>query len=207
LFSVLFNLFLNHLPFYYSLGGAALCPFFTRAGDDGTTGLLGKGRVPKNDPVLEALGAVDEATASLGLARSLSKAAGTGEIILQIQRHLYILMSEIAATPENAEKFRVIDASQVAWLEEQTERLGRIAPMSKEFIVPGDTLAGAAFDVARTVVRRAERRVIDLKHRGRVTNPHLFAYLNRLSSLVFALELYENQEEGHSKPTLARGEG
>ena len=184
--------------------------FYTRGGDDGYTGLLGAGRVAKEDLRLEAVGAVDEANAALGVARSLSRSPEGPGLILQVQRDLYGLMGELAATPENAERFRVIDAQRVAWLESQVDAITEVVELPGEFIVPGDTVESAFFDLARTVVRRAERRVADLLHRGDIRNPELLRYLNRLSSLCFVLEIREHaaaqssKAAGSSKITLAR---
>lgn len=178
--------------------------FYTRTGDDGYTGLLGEGRVPKYHPVPEAVGALDEATAALGLGRSVCRAERSAGLILTVQRDLYALMAEAAATPDNAARFRQIDASRVRWLEEQTDALSALVEMPDEFILPGDTPAGAALAVARTIVRRAERRLARLYHEQLIENPELLHYLNRLSSLCFVLELYENQAGGASAPTLAR---
>ena len=97
----------------------------------------------------------------------------------------------------HAERFRRIDPARVEWLEAQIERIGRLAPLQQEFILPGDSPAGAALSLARTVVRRGERRVAELAAKGEVTNPILLPYLNRLSSLCFALELLENKQAGH----------
>jgi cob(I)alamin adenosyltransferase len=178
--------------------------FFTRLGDDGSTGLLGKGRVPKYDLRIEVLGTLDEATAAIGLGRAFCLVAESSALLLKIQQDLYHLMSEVAATPENVEKFHVIDHTQIAWLEEQTEALGQAVTVPREFILPGDTQAGAAIDLARTVVRRAERRMADLLQRGEIANDELLRYLNRLSSFLFVLELRENQAAGKTKPTLAK---
>jgi cob(I)alamin adenosyltransferase len=120
-----------------------------------------------------------------------------------IQRDLYHLMAEIAATSENVQKFRVIDADRVRWLEDQIDVLGAKIEMPKDFIVPGDSKSGAAFAMARTLVRRAERRVSQLIHDDQIENPELLRYLNRLSSLCFILELSENQNAGIAFPTLA----
>jgi cob(I)alamin adenosyltransferase len=166
--------------------------FYTRSGDDGYSGLLGEGRVPKEDPRLEAVGAVDEANAALGVARALAKAPESADLLLQVQRDLYGLMAELAATPENAARFRVIDAERVAWLEAQVDAVTAQVEVPKEFIVPGDTAEGAFLDLARTVVRRAERRVAELVHVGGLENRELLRYLNRLSSLCFVLELREH---------------
>ncbi len=178
--------------------------FYTRAGDDGYTGLLGKERVAKEDLRLEALGTVDEAGAALGVARAHARSPEGPGLLLQIQRDLYGLMAELAATPENAERFHTIDAARVAWLEAQVDALSGYTEVPQEFIVPGDTVEGAFFDLARAVVRRAERRAAALLHRGDMTNPELLRYLNRLSSLCFVLELRENQIVGNTKITLAK---
>jgi cob(I)alamin adenosyltransferase len=170
-------------------------PFYTSTGDDGTTGLLGEGRVPKYDLRVEALGALDESTATLGLARAAAREPHSGPILLEAQRDLYRLMAQVAAKAENAAQFR-FEAGRVDWLEEKTEELGRLVEMPKEFIVPGDSAAGAALSLARAVVRRAERRVVELFDRKEVSNPDLQRYLNRLSSLLFVLELLENRAAG-----------
>lgn len=175
-----------------------MSPFYTRTGDEGTTGLLGEGRVPKFDLRIEALGALDEATAALGLARATARAAQIGPLLLDTQRDLYHLMAEVGATPENAAKFRKIDQQRVEWLEAQTDAIEKIVEMPREFIIPGETQSSAALALARTVVRRAERRVVELFHAEALDNVALVAYLNRLSSLCFVLELLENQAEGQA---------
>jgi len=177
--------------------------FYTSKGDDGTTGLLGAGRVAKHHARIEAVGTLDESTAALGLARAQCRDPRSSGILLEVQRDLYRLMSEVAATPENAEKFRFIDARHVTWLEEQTDELSKLVEMPGEFILPGDSIAGAALALARTIVRRAERRVVALFDTGEIKNPELQRYLNRLASLCFVLELLENKAAGH-KTTLAK---
>ncbi|MCC6299824.1 MAG: cob(I)yrinic acid a,c-diamide adenosyltransferase [Anaerolineales bacterium] len=177
--------------------------FYTTTGDDGTTGLLGEGRVTKYHARIEAIGTLDESTAALGLARAQCLDPRSAPIILEAQRDLYKLMAEVAATPENAGKFRSIDAARVTWLEEQTDALSEIVDMPKEFIVSGDSLAGAALSLTRAIIRRAERRVVELHDEQEVANPELQRYLNRLSSLCFVLELLENQAAGH-QTTLAK---
>ncbi len=178
--------------------------FYTRTGDDGYTGVLGEGRIPKYHPITEAIGAVDEATAALGLARAHSQTEDCPLVLLDIQRDLYHLMSEISATPQNAARFRKIDAARVAWLEQQADAFSDRVSLPKEFIVPGDSPAGAGLALARTVVRRAERQVARLYLDQGLENVELLRYLNRLSSLCFVLELYENQAAGKVQPTLAR---
>lgn len=177
--------------------------FYSRTGDDGTTGLLGEGRVAKTHPRIEALGALDESTATLGLARAQARDPRCERILLETQRDLYKLMAEVAATAENADKFHFIDSSRVDWIEAQIEALSATVTMPREFILPGDSLAGAALSLARAVIRRAERRVVELADAGELSNPDLGPYLNRLSSLCFVMELVENAAAGHDT-TLAK---
>ncbi len=177
--------------------------FYTAKGDDGTTGLLGDGRVPKYHVRMEAIGALDEASAALGLARAQCSAPQTARILLEAQRDLYKLMAEVAATPENAQRFHFINEERVNWLEKQTDELSTVVEMPKEFILPGDTLGGATLSMARAIVRRAERCVVNLFDDEVVINPDLQRYLNRLSSLCFVLELLENQYAG-KKTSLAK---
>ena len=177
--------------------------FYTRTGDAGYTGLLGEGRVPKYHPRMEALGTLDEASAALGMARSICRDGRSMAILTQVQRDLYQIMSEVAATPENALRFQFIGQDKINWLEQQIEALGDME-MPGEFILPGDSQPGAAMAVARSIVRRAERRLAVLIHSGEVANSELLKYVNRLSSLCFALELLENQASGKEKPTLAK---
>ncbi len=179
---------------------------YTKTGDDGFTGLLGEGRVPKYHPRMEAVGDLDEASAALGLARSTCQEARSSQLLLEMQRDLYRMMAEIAATPEHAQNFRTITADKVQWLENQADALSAEVDMPREFIVPGDSPAGAALALARTIVRRAERRVARLLHDNEIENGDILRYLNRLSSLCFILELVENHAAGKSQPTLARGE-
>jgi cob(I)alamin adenosyltransferase len=173
-------------------------PLYTRTGDDGTTGLLGEDRVSKDHPRIEALGALDEASAALGLARASCLAPQTPPILREAQRDLYKLMAEVAATPENADKFQGIDAARVTWLEEQADAINKLVSLPKAFILPGDTPSGAALSLARAVIRRAERRVTELFKLEELGNPELLRYINRLSSLCFVLELLENQTAGKS---------
>lgn len=178
--------------------------FYTCTGDEGFTGLLGEERIPKYHPRTEAIGNLDEATASLGVARAFSKDKYTQEILLNIQRDLYHLLAEVSATKENAQIFRKIDETHVGWIEKEIDTLGLSVKLPNEFIVPGDTVAGAFISVARTIVRRSERSIAYLVHENELENSSILQYLNRLSSLLFVLELFENSASGHDIPTLAK---
>ena len=178
--------------------------YYTGKGDDGTTGWLGAGRIPKSGPRPEAYGTVDEASAALGVARSAAGTQIVAEVVIQVQRDLYHLMAEVASSKEQSAQFRAIDGSRVRWLEDQIEAFGRQIELPSEFVLPGDSPAGAAFDLARTVVRRAERLIARLHTEGELENPDLLRYLNRLSSLCFVLELVENRQAGVERPRLAK---
>jgi cob(I)alamin adenosyltransferase len=180
-----------------------MSPFYTRTGDDGSTSQLGEGRLSKNHPRIEAVGTLDEVSAVFGLSRALCQSPQTAPIILDIQRDLYTLMAEISATPENVDHFKKLDFPRVEWLESQIEILSKLVPIPTEFIIPGDSLSGAALALCRTIVRRSERRAVELFASGDIRNPFILQYLNRLSSLCFALELLENQSNGH-QTTLAK---
>jgi cob(I)alamin adenosyltransferase len=178
--------------------------FYTATCDDGYTGLLGEGRVPKNDRKMEAIGALDEANAALGMVRAVSVPEVEKQTILRIQRDLYTLMSEVAATPATVQRFRVIGAEKVTWLEVNIDRLSAQVQIPKEFIIPGDTANGALVDLARTIVRRAERRLADLFFEKELENIHLLRYLNRLSSFLFVFEIHQNIYGGVEKISMAK---
>ena len=163
----------------------------TGEGDSGYTGLLGEQRVPKYDPRPDTFGTVDEATSALGLARALSNDPRVEQIIFQVQQELYLLMGELATPPENYEKMGLrMTAEHVRRLEEVEEALKREVEIPNKFIIPGDTVDGAALDLARTVIRRAERMVVKLLHDGVIQNGEVVRYLNRLSDLIFILARY-----------------
>jgi cob(I)alamin adenosyltransferase len=178
--------------------------FYSTMGDDGTTGLLGEGRVKKYHPRPEAFGAVDEAQAALGVARAAMQDREAADAVLQVQRDLYHLMAEMAATREAAPKFRKIGAEHVHWLEAQTDTYGEHLNLPPEFTVSGDTAAGAALDLARTIVRRAERQTVRLSDEGMIDNRELIRYLNRLSALLFVLSRYEDSLGSQGNVTLAK---
>lgn len=182
-----------------------MAEFFTRQGDEGFTGLLGEGRVPKYHPRTTTFGDIDEASAAIGIARASIESSESRICLIQIQRHLYLIMTEVSSTPENAEKFKSINENHVQWLEEQTNALTKTIVIPKDFIIPGDTLSGAYLDLARTIVRRAERGIAKLYHEGELSNKNVMHYLNRLSSFLFVLELIENSSQGFSMPSLAKG--
>ena len=163
----------------------------TGTGDTGYTGLLGERRVPKYDPRPDTFGTVDEATSALGLARAMTNDPKVKEIIYQIQQELYLLMGELATTPENYEKMGLrMTIEHVQRLERVEEQLKREVEIPNKFIIPGDTPDGAALDLARSIIRRAERMAVKLLHDEVIQNDEVVRYLNRLSDLIFILARY-----------------
>jgi len=181
--------------------------YYTATGDDGTTGLLGEGRVKKYHPRPEAYGTVDEAQAALGIARAAMYDRAAADVVLQVQRDLYHLMAELAATKDAAAKFRQIDAARVAWLTAQTDHYGDQLTLPREFTVTGDSLAGAYLDLARAIVRRAERLIVKMADDALIENRDLIRYVNRLSALCFVLSRREDALSGHGAAKLSKGDG
>jgi cob(I)alamin adenosyltransferase len=164
---------------------------YTKKGDDGTTGLLYGGRVSKAGPATEAYGSVDEAVAALGLARALVADDRLGELILRLQRELFVVGADLATNPDQRQKLKpevsLVTPAMTDELERLIDRSVEEHPLPEEFIVPGANPASAAVDVARTLVRRAERRAVDMRDGGATVSPDALRYLNRLSDLLFCL--------------------
>lgn len=174
----------------------AVVRIYTKKGDDGTTGLYYGGRVRKDAPNIEVNGAVDEAQAALGVARA---AAGSGgeldELLVGIERDLWVLMAEVATAPDNRHKLEarssLVTGDMVERLEHVIDGLMDRFDMPSEFVVPGQTTESAQLDVARTVVRRAERLAVAA---GLPTESFVGPYLNRLSDLLWAAARWQEGE-------------
>ncbi len=177
---------------------------YTRTGDAGTTGLFGGGRVGKEDARVEAYGEVDELNAALGLARAIDVMPRIDEVLVPVQRDLFSL-GALLATPdhdkmhEHLVKAR-IDADRIAELEHAIDAgEAELTPL-RAFILPGGTPKAAALHVARTVCRRAERRVVALSRTVELP-PLVGIYLNRLSDLLFVLARVANHRAGAGEVT------
>ena len=175
---------------------------YTKTGDDGTTGLLYGGRVPKDDPATDAYGTTDEAVAALGLARSLCDDEALAADLLALQRELFVVGADLATNPSERAKLQegvsLVTAAMVDGLEARIDDLVRERPLPVVFIVPGANPASASLDVARGVIRRAERLVVALEREpDREVNPEVRRYLNRLSDLLFVLARWQ---AGESEP-------
>jgi len=188
----------------------------TRRGDDGTTGLLyGGPRIAKDDLRTEAYGTIDEAVAALGLARAQLGvrdrlgilAPGFGdlpELILRLQRELFVAAAELATEPSACERQHEgvsrVSAGMVDGLDTILRDAEAHITMPAEFVVPGETPTSAALELARTIVRRAERRAVTLGAEGLIPGPYLLPYLNRLADLLWVLARAAEQAESRSAP-------
>ena len=179
--------------------------FYTGMGDRGdTVRLQGSERVSKSSVLIEAIGTLDEATSAVGLARALCQTERLREALPTVQKHIYRLLSHLSATPEARDRYPGLSDAELTWLESLIAEIeGQLPPLS-DFVLPGDSQPGAAFHVARTVVRRAERRLVAFAELEPDLDETSLAYLNRLSSLLFVAALSEDHLHGGS-PNLARG--
>ena len=178
---------------------------YTCGGDDGTTGLFHGGRVPKSDLATNAYGTVDEACAALGLARALLGEGEATKEVLLLQKELFVVGADLAANPTDRAKLEpgtsLVTARMVERLEALLDRLVAANPLPDSFVIPGANPASAALDVARTVVRRAERHAVALRGARRNVNPEVLRYLNRLGDLLFVLA---REAAGESEPKNRR---
>lgn len=175
--------------------------FYTKKGDDGTTGLLYGGRTRKDAAAPEAGGAVDEAQAAIGVARAeADRGSELDTVLLDVERDLYVLMAELATLPENRHKLTpgasLVTEEMVSRIERQTDEISTRFEMPKGFVLPGETRTSALLEVARTVVRRAERKSLAVAE----VDSHVIPYLNRLSSLLYAVARWQEGESVPSKP-------
>jgi len=165
--------------------------FYTRGGDTGQTGIIGEGRVLKSDFRIDAIGAVDEANAAMGLFRSfLEKNDELYNSVLTIQKKLYYVMSDLASLDASDERFVKISAEDVSWLENEIRTFEEKVVVPREFTVPGDHPLGAIMDMARTIVRRAEREIVRFYQEHPERNSAVLQFMNRLSSYCYLLEIY-----------------
>ena len=166
---------------------------YTKTGDEGQTSLLSKQRVYKDDARVEAYGTVDEVNSAMGLAKSLIKPSWAIDILHQIQLELISLNADLATDSLSVVDYRITQ-EHVTRLESQIDSLEQRRLPQRGFVTPGASTASAALDLARTMVRRAERCVVRLKRTGEVTVP-VSLYLNRLSDLLFVMARCVEEEE------------
>jgi cob(I)alamin adenosyltransferase len=174
---------------------------YTKKGDDGTTSLWYGGRVPKSDARTEAYGALDEAGSALGIARSLC-GPGEAEIardVLRIQSELFVAGAELATAPEAGERLedgvsRITDA-MVDALDAEIDRYMDQVSLPPKFVIPGGTQLSAQLDLARAILRRAERRAVALRDEQGLASEAVLRYLNRASDLVYAMARFADSDD------------
>jgi cob(I)alamin adenosyltransferase len=179
---------------------ASVVKIYTRKGDDGKTSLWYGGRVAKTDARTEAYGSIDEANSALGLARSLCKKNDRTDLhatILSLQHDLFVAGAELATSPEAADRLedgvsRITDG-MVEALEADIDRYMNEVDLPPQFVIPGGTELSAALDLARSTIRRAERRVVELRDSDGLASDTILRYLNRASDLVFALARFADE--------------
>jgi cob(I)alamin adenosyltransferase len=177
----------------------------TRTGDGGETSLFGKGRVPKTDVRIAALGDLDEAQSAIGLARSLAPRSSLGRELLELQRGLYVGMSEVATPREDLGRLpQRLDTSAIERLDRVLDAVKKKVRIEGRFVIPGETRIAAAVDFARTVTRRAERAVVACVDAGMVDGGQLLPWLNRASDLLFVLARAAEGAPRASKATSTR---
>lgn len=175
---------------------------YTAKGDTGATDLLGE-RVGKDDPRIDLIGSLDESTSAIGLGRAHATIDAWQELLIQAQRDLYQIMAELAFVDALRPDAYQLKPERTEWLEASIAKVEATVELPPQFVLPGDTVAGAALDVARTVVRRAERLAVRLGHAGMIENPEILRYLNRLSSLLFIIARAEDLASNDG-PRLAK---
>jgi cob(I)alamin adenosyltransferase len=167
---------------------------FSKKGDGGVTSLLGGQRVAKSGPRPEAYGTLDEAASALGIAKASAAKEKTREIATRIQQDLLVLGAELATLSEDRERFsNRITSENVDFLERQIAELQVAVEIKPEFILPGETLSGAALDLTRAIVRRAERKAVRLFQEKTIDNGEVLRFLNRLADLLFVLARFEEK--------------
>ncbi len=173
---------------------------YTKKGDDGTTGLLYGGRVPKDDVRTNVYGTLDETVSALGLARAGGLAPRVEEIVIRIQREMFIVGAQLATSQENQGKLQEgvskVSPDMALQAEQEIDELIEQHPLPNEFILPGETMGSAGLDVARSTVRRAERQAVAMDRESMVPDPEILRYLNRVSDLLFVLARFHEAEEG-----------
>jgi cob(I)alamin adenosyltransferase len=159
----------------------------TKRGDGGQTGLAGGIRVSKTDPRVDCYGTIDELISQMGFARSICNDTEVCTRVKDIQRELFKVGSAIATPPESRKTVPEVTAAMVDALEAEVHAIEAMPGVLGDWSLPGELPDSSAFDVARTVCRRAERLATGLQENGVITNPHILAYLNRLSDLLWLL--------------------
>lgn len=172
----------------------------TKKGDSGFTSLLRGQRVSKDHLVTEALGTLDEANSHLGLARAASNTGRIKRILLQVQKHFFVMGAELSVLKgEGPPPKKTISEAEVTWLEKPIEDFEEVLQLPPGFVAFGQGKTASYIDIGRTSVRKAERIAVSMNSRDMLSNPLILKYLNRLSDLIFVLACFEERDVGQRK--------
>ena len=178
---------------------------YTKNGDNGSTFLLFCEKVAKNDIRVECYGTIDECISFLGLAYSVSTEKNISEIIIKIQRNLFILSTEIACPKEKYNrlktKYKTTKKTMIDQLEKSIDKYQKLIPEINYFVLPGSSELSSYIDISRTICRRAERIAVSIENMNLLNNKMILSYLNRLSDLLYTLARYVDREKEYLKAT------
>jgi cob(I)alamin adenosyltransferase len=178
-----------------------MAKIYTRKGDDGTTSLWYGGRVAKDDERTEAYGSLDEAVSALGAARALCgpDTAGLAADLLQLQEDIFVAGAELATAPAAADRLEDgisrVTEEMVGWAEERIDHYMEQVDLPPQFVIPGGTRLSAALDLARTVIRRAERRMVALRESEELASEAVLHFVNRASDLAYAMARFADSDD------------
>lgn len=182
---------------------------YTKKGDQGTTGLLYGGRVPKDDVRTDVYGTLDEVVSALGVARAGGLVGRVEDIVIRLQREMFVVGAQLATAEDNRQKLKEgvsrVTPEMTVQAEVDIDALIAEHPLPDEFILPGESPGSAGLDLARSIARRAERLAVRMDRAEMVGDPEVLRYLNRISDLLFVLARYHEAEQGRrAKPSRER---
>jgi cob(I)alamin adenosyltransferase len=173
---------------------------YTKKGDDGSTGLLYGGRVSKDDIRTDVYGTIDETVSALGIARAGGLVERVEEIVIRLQREMFVAGAHLATAESNQSKLKPgvsrVTSAMTDQVERDVDELTTEHPLPQEFILPGGTSGSAGLDLARSTIRRAERRAVTMDREGIMPDPEILRWLNRVSDLLFVLARYQEAASG-----------
>jgi cob(I)alamin adenosyltransferase len=173
---------------------------YTKKGDDGSTGLLYGGRVSKDDIRTDVYGTIDETVSALGVARAGGLVERVEDIVIRLQREMFVAGAHLATAESNQPKLKAgvsrVTPDMTERVERDVDELTTEHPLPQEFILPGETAGSAGLDLARSTIRRAERRAVTMDREGLMPDPEILRWLNRVSDLLFVLARYQETASG-----------
>ncbi len=185
---------------------------YTKKGDAGITGLLYGGRIDKDDIRTEVYGTLDETVSAFGIARAGGLGTRVEEVVIRLQKEMFVVGAQLATAPEHQDRLQKgvskVSPSMTNQAEADIDELVGQHPIPQEFILPGETPGAAGLDLARSIIRRAERAATRMNRAGLVPDPEILRYLNRASDLLFVLARFEEAERGlRPQPSRQREAG